>query len=60
MMRYNLMLLCKQTTINKAEYYIQPYHSVIHYTSYVVDAVLPPRPVQLVWKNSPRALSLRS
>ena len=24
------------------------------------DAVVPPRPVQLVWKNSPRGLSVRS
>ena len=28
--------------------------------SYYVDAVLPPRPVQLVWKNSPRGRSARS
>ena len=32
---------------------------VVH-TLYVVDAVVPPRPVQFVWKNWPRALSTRS
>ena len=31
-----------------------------NYTMYVVDTVSPPRPVQLVWKNSPRGLSIRS
>lgn len=30
------------------------------YTLYVLLAVVPPRPVQLVWKNSPRGLSTRS
>jgi len=32
----------------------------IPYTTYVLAAVVPPRPVQLVWKNSPRGLSTRS
>jgi hypothetical protein len=32
----------------------------IDYTLYVVDAVVPPRPVQLVWKNSPLGLSVLS
>ncbi len=27
---------------------------------YVLELTLPPRPVQLVWKNSPRSLSTRS
>ena len=27
---------------------------------YVVELVVPPRPVQFVWKNSPRGLSVRS
>ncbi len=31
-----------------------------HHTVYVVEAVVPPRPVQLVWKNWPRGLSTRS
>ena len=30
------------------------------YTLYVVDEVVPPLPVQLVWKNSPFGLSTRS
>jgi len=30
------------------------------YTTYSVETVFPPRPVQLVWKNSPRGLSKRS
>ena len=30
------------------------------YTVYVLLEVVPPRPVQLVWKNSPRGLSTRS
>jgi hypothetical protein len=30
------------------------------YTVYVLDAVVPPRPVQLVWKNWPRGWSTRS
>lgn len=30
------------------------------HTLYVVDAVVPPRPVQLVWKNWPRGRSTRS
>ena len=30
------------------------------YTTYVEAAVFPPLPVQLVWKNSPRGLSIRS
>jgi hypothetical protein len=30
------------------------------YALYVVDEVLPPLPVQLVWKNSPLGLSTRS
>ena len=29
-------------------------------TLYVPEAVRPPRPVQFVWKNSPRGLSRRS
>jgi hypothetical protein len=29
-------------------------------TLYVLLLVVPPRPVQLVWKNSPRGLSTRS
>jgi hypothetical protein len=31
-----------------------------YYALYVDEAVSPPRPVQLVWKNSPRGLSVRS
>ncbi len=31
-----------------------------NHTSYVDDAVAPPRPVQFVWKNSPRGRSTRS
>ena len=30
------------------------------YALYDVDAVVPPLPVQLVWKNSPLGLSMRS
>gem|GEM_PF-4519078 len=30
------------------------------YAMYVLAVVLPPRPVQLVWKNSPHGLSTRS
>ncbi len=30
------------------------------YTTYVLEVVSPPLPVQLVWKNSPRGLSVRS
>jgi hypothetical protein len=30
------------------------------YTTYDDEAVSPPRPVQFVWKNSPRGLSTRS
>ncbi len=30
------------------------------YALYVVEAILPPLPVQFVWKNSPRGLSTRS
>ena len=30
------------------------------YTTYVLEVVSPPLPVQLVWKNSPRGLSIRS
>ena len=31
-----------------------------NYTTYVLEVVSPPLPVQLVWKNSPRGLSVRS
>jgi len=34
--------------------------SHVRYTLYVLDDVDPPRPVQSVWKNSPRGLSIRS
>ena len=37
-----------------------PCREVCFYTSYVLEAVSPPRPVQLVWKNWPRGLSMRS
>ena len=32
----------------------------ISYASYVVAVTSPPCPVQFVWKNSPRGLSIRS
>ncbi len=36
------------------------HHPASDYALYAVDAVSPPRPVQLVWKNSPLGLSTRS
>jgi hypothetical protein len=34
--------------------------SNLAHTLYALLVVLPPRPVQFVWKNSPRGLSMRS
>ena len=39
---------------------IKRFNASTYYTLYVLLLVVPPRPVQFVWKNSPRGLSTRS